>query len=161
MAGSGNPVVDAAFKSLDDLNKAHTQDAIDLSAAMQAYAHAGSDAAEKKRAGLALILKLRGQGHISAWAAGNFRAYFDQSPAALQAANVGPPPSIPTPGQNLADAAKAVKSIDIGGFLSALANANTWIRVAEVVLGAVLIAVGLAQMTNAVPLATKIAKAVK
>ena len=42
--------------------------------------------------------------------------------------------------------------------LSSLFQANIWIRVAEVVLGLVLVAVGLAKMTNAVPIATKIAK---
>jgi hypothetical protein len=44
--------------------------------------------------------------------------------------------------------------------LSAIFQANIWIRVAEVVLGLVLVAVGLAKMTNAVPVATKIAKVV-
>lgn len=51
--------------------------------------------------------------------------------------------------------------LDISGFLSALANANTWVRVAEVLIGVVLIAVGIAELTNAVPAATKIARVVK
>lgn len=50
---------------------------------------------------------------------------------------------------------------DLNSFFSNLSNANTWLRVGEVVLGIVLIAVGLARMTNAVPIATSIAKAVK
>ena len=42
-------------------------------------------------------------------------------------------------------------------FLSRLTDPNTWIRIAEVVLGLVLIAVGVAKLTNAVPIATKVA----
>jgi len=49
---------------------------------------------------------------------------------------------------------------DINGFLSRLTQRNTWIRVGEILLGVVLIAVGVARMTNAVSAATKIAKAV-
>lgn len=44
--------------------------------------------------------------------------------------------------------------------VEAIFQANIWIRVAEVVLGLVLVAVGLAKLTNAVPAATKIAKVV-
>jgi hypothetical protein len=40
---------------------------------------------------------------------------------------------------------------------SVFQSANLWIRVGEVILGALLIAVGLAKMTGAVPIATKIA----
>jgi hypothetical protein len=43
-------------------------------------------------------------------------------------------------------------------FLGNLANANLWMRVGEVVLGLILIAVGVAELTHAVPIATKIAK---
>jgi len=43
-------------------------------------------------------------------------------------------------------------------FLSRLTDPNTWIRVAEVALGLVLIAVCIAKLTNAVPAATKVAK---
>lgn len=42
--------------------------------------------------------------------------------------------------------------------LSALTSGALWIRVAEGVLGVVLIAIGLAKITRAVPVATKIAK---
>lgn len=42
-------------------------------------------------------------------------------------------------------------------FLSRLTDPNTWVRIAEVVLGLVLIAVGVAKLTNAVPVATKVA----
>lgn len=49
---------------------------------------------------------------------------------------------------------------DIGKFFSELGQANTWIRAGEVVLGLILIAVGVARITHAVPVATKIAKAV-
>lgn len=44
--------------------------------------------------------------------------------------------------------------------LAALFQANLWLRVAEVALGLVLLAVGVAKLTNAVPIATKIAAAV-
>lgn len=53
----------------------------------------------------------------------------------------------------VANAAKSVTS-DV---LKPLFQANIWIRVGEVALGIVLIAVGLARLTNAVPIATKIA----
>ena len=49
----------------------------------------------------------------------------------------------------------------IGDFFSRLGEANTWIRVGEVVIGVILIAVGVAETTNAVPIATKIAGYVK
>lgn len=45
--------------------------------------------------------------------------------------------------------------------LKPLFQASIWIRVAEVGLGVILIAIGVAKLTNAVPVATKIAKAVK
>lgn len=48
----------------------------------------------------------------------------------------------------------------IGDFFARLTEASTWIRVGEVVLGLILIAVGLARITKAVPVATKIAKTV-
>lgn len=62
-----------------------------------------------------------------------------------------PAPSVPNPLSGLAS---------IGDFFSRLTNANTWLRLGEVVLGVLLIAVGVAKMTNAVPAATKIARAV-
>ena len=46
-------------------------------------------------------------------------------------------------------------------FLARLSQASTWLRVAEVLLGVVLLAVGIARITNAVPIATQIAGAVK
>jgi len=46
----------------------------------------------------------------------------------------------------------------ITDFLTRLTEASTWIRVGEVVLGLILIAVGVARITHAVPIATKIAK---
>lgn len=48
----------------------------------------------------------------------------------------------------------------IGDFFSRLAEGNTWIRIGEGVLGLVLLAVGVAHMTKAVPAATKIARMV-
>jgi hypothetical protein len=46
----------------------------------------------------------------------------------------------------------------IGDFFSRLTQANTWLRVAEGALGIILIAIGLARLTHAVPVATQIAK---
>lgn len=48
----------------------------------------------------------------------------------------------------------------IGDFFARLTEANTWLRVGEVTLGVILISIGIAKMTNAVPVATKIAKTV-
>lgn len=42
--------------------------------------------------------------------------------------------------------------------LGGLFQANIWLRVAEVGLGIILLAVGVAKLTNAIPIATKIAK---
>ncbi len=46
----------------------------------------------------------------------------------------------------------------IGDFLGRLTEANTWIRAGQVVLGLILIAVGVARITRAVPIATAVAK---
>lgn len=46
-------------------------------------------------------------------------------------------------------------------FFAALMNPNTWLRIGEVTLGLILIAVGTAKLTNAVPVANKIAKVVR
>lgn len=48
----------------------------------------------------------------------------------------------------------------IGDFFARLTQASTWIRVGEVVLGLILIAVGVARITHAIPAATRIAKGV-
>lgn len=45
----------------------------------------------------------------------------------------------------------------IPDFLSRLTSANLWERIGEVVLGLILVAVGVAHITHAVPIATKIA----
>jgi hypothetical protein len=59
----------------------------------------------------------------------------------------------PKAGAKAAEA--AVPSIT--GFLSALVNPHTWLRVAEVGIGVLLVAVGVAKLTNAIPIATKLA----
>lgn len=48
----------------------------------------------------------------------------------------------------------------IGDFFARLSEASTWLRLAEGLLGVILIAVGVARLTHAVPIATKIAGAV-
>jgi hypothetical protein len=49
----------------------------------------------------------------------------------------------------------------VDALVSILSQGSTWIRVAEVGIGIILIAVGVAKLTNAVPIATKIASVVK
>lgn len=56
--------------------------------------------------------------------------------------------------QGLASEASKLGSTALGG----LFQKNLWLRVAEVGLGLLLITVGLAKLTNAIPIATKIAK---
>jgi hypothetical protein len=51
--------------------------------------------------------------------------------------------------------------VSVSDFLGRLTQASTWLRIGEGILGIVLIAVGVARMTNAVSVATKIAGAVK
>lgn len=46
----------------------------------------------------------------------------------------------------------------IGDFFGRLTDAHTWVRIGEVVLGLVLIAVAVARITHAVPIATRVAK---
>lgn len=59
---------------------------------------------------------------------------------------------------NTADAVQsAVKSLNP---LAGLFQANIWLRVAEVGIGVLLLAVGIAKLTNAIPAATKLAGAV-
>ena len=48
----------------------------------------------------------------------------------------------------------------IGDFFQRLTQANTWVRIGEGILGLILLAVGIARITHAVPVATKVAKAV-
>lgn len=59
---------------------------------------------------------------------------------------------------NVAGKAASAATGSITDFLSRLASGATWLRVAESVLGLVLIAIGLARITHAVPIATKVAK---
>lgn len=47
----------------------------------------------------------------------------------------------------------------VGDFLGRLDEGSTWIRIAEGVLGLLLIAVGVARLTHAVPIATQVASA--
>lgn len=61
-------------------------------------------------------------------------------------------------GQAASDAANATGLGAIGDFFSKLGNANTWVRVGQVIVGVILLAVGVARITHAVPVATKIAK---
>ena len=83
--------------------------------------------------------------------------------AAEKANGGGPPPGKP------ASATGGITSLGGGSGsllsssnpLAALFQANIWIRVGQVALGLLLIAIGTAQLTHAVPIATTIAKAVK
>jgi hypothetical protein len=48
----------------------------------------------------------------------------------------------------------------LGDLAQRLTQASTWLRVGEVILGLILVAVGLEKLTNAIPIATKVAAAV-
>jgi len=67
-----------------------------------------------------------------------------------------------SPGSAIGGAADAAANATglsaVGDFFGRLGQANTWIRVAEVILGVVLLAVGIARITHAVPAATRIAR---
>jgi hypothetical protein len=60
-----------------------------------------------------------------------------------------------------ASASGAVTGLTSLNPIAGLFQGNIWMRVGEVVLGIVLIAIGVAELTHAVPIATTIAKAVK
>ena len=60
-------------------------------------------------------------------------------------------PSIPNPLSGISA---------IGDFFQRLTQASTWLRVFEIGIGILLVSVGIASMTKAIPLATNIAKVV-
>lgn len=49
---------------------------------------------------------------------------------------------------------------DIAGFFDDLTSGNLWLRIGQVVVGLILIAVGVAELTHAVPIATHVARTV-
>lgn len=53
--------------------------------------------------------------------------------------------------------AKGLSSLTLASFLGMLLSKSLWLRVAEVALGLLLIGVGIAKLTNAIPIATKLA----
>ncbi|HEV2244907.1 MAG TPA: hypothetical protein VGR98_27985 [Streptosporangiaceae bacterium] len=78
---------------------------------------------------------------------------------AIQANNWPPPQYQNSIGQNIANAPKIAGGV-LGNLFSLSGgpfSANFWIRAGEVVLGLILLAVGVAKLTGAVPLATKVA----
>jgi hypothetical protein len=91
----------------------------------------------------------------------------DYTKAVQEGAQPGGPNDITTP-VGAAKAAAAGSGIPnplsgldaIGSFFGTLTEASTWMRVGEVVLGIILLAVGVSRMTKAVPVATKVAKTV-
>lgn len=80
-------------------------------------------------------------------ASGTSGESIDQPGSATQKANQ--PPSNPLSGLAA-----------IGDFFGRLTEGSTWVRVGEVVLGLILLAVGVARITHAVPAATRLAKTV-
>jgi hypothetical protein len=104
--------------------------------------HPGSpDVATPHRACGAEAAKLRAQGYQS----------YDSKTAAQNASA-----AINTKASPVLNSPAGIDAI--GGFFTKLGEPSTWIRVAEVVLGVILLAVGVARITHAVPIATKIAK---
>lgn len=79
------------------------------------------------------------QGKIPSW-------HGFKTKAEAEAYKNGHKPSVPALGA-AGDLAKG--AVDVGGFLSALTNKNTWLRVAEVSIGVLLLVVGLVKLTNA------------
>jgi hypothetical protein len=91
------------------------------------------------------------QEQLPSWHAFNTKAEAEAYKAAHHA-------SVPIIGQAADAAGSAVRGVDMPAFFSALTNGNTWLRIGEVALGLILIAVGLAKMTSAIPVANKIAR---
>jgi hypothetical protein len=85
------------------------------------------------------------RGTAAAQAAGSGKVQASQR--AMQAGHL---PGIPNPLSGLAA---------IGDFFTRLTEPATWLRAGEVILGLLLIAVGVAKMTDAVPVASRVAKA--
>lgn len=88
---------------------------------------------------------------------------FATEAAAHTAAN--PQQQSPNPVNDAANAAE--NSVGLGNliakagtFFDDLTSKNFWLRAGEVILGLILIAVGVAKLTHAVPIATKVAKTV-
>jgi hypothetical protein len=90
--------------------------------------------------------KLQGQG---------YQMFATKAQAQSGAAAVNKQTSPTSPGNPLSGLAA------IGDFFGRLGQANTWIRIGEVALGLLLVAIGVAKMTNVVPIATKIAGVIK
>ena len=80
--------------------------------------------------------------------------------AAVAAEKTQPTNPNATPVINLPSVPGIAGVQQIGTFFGSLGQANTWIRVGEVILGLILIAVGVARLTHAVPAITKVAEAV-
>jgi hypothetical protein len=113
---------------------------------------------------------------ISASDADAVQAFFSDPQAVAQAVRAGFAPFAAAIGNPVSKAGSQIGSLPGnilpsigtglsnaagGGVLGPLFQAHIWIRVGEVALGLILIAVGVAKLTNAVPIATKIAKVVK
>lgn len=87
---------------------------------------------------------------------------------AIQAVGTFVGSSLPAATANAASSTTAVKGAGavesaltaIPDFISRLTSANLWERIGEVVLGLILVAVGVAHITHAVPIATAVAKKV-
>jgi hypothetical protein len=84
--------------------------------------------------------------------------------AAAQAAIAGIQAAAPAPGTTQQATKQAQATVaaanPFGGLISALTNGNLWIRVGEALLGVVLLAIGVARLTHAIPAATRIATTV-
>lgn len=61
----------------------------------------------------------------------------------------------------LAQSATVTAAQEAGSIFSVLQSGSLWIRVGEVLLGLILLGVGVARVTSAVPIATKVASYVK
>lgn len=130
---------------LDDIGRHDPQLALGLAAAL--------GIGDKKTVN-ADLTKVRAQGlaadanTIAAWVTSTMKDYTKD--ASSSGSPLDPLKAIPG----------ALTGAVSNAFLGPLFQSHIWIRVLEVGLGVLLIAVGLAKLTNVVPLATKIAKTV-
>ncbi|HEY1699194.1 MAG TPA: hypothetical protein VGG75_05685 [Trebonia sp.] len=144
-----------AFKGYDTINLAGTQEKEAVSLGFHGYSTQAAAVAHPNSVNVlqAPVLDLLETDYAYAVKAG-------EQPG-------GPNADILNPANDVKGAVQAATSSisipglqELGDFFGRLEEGSTWLRAGEIALGMLLIAVGVAKLTNAVPAATKIAKAV-
>ena len=86
-----------------------------------------------------------------------------EAEAALKALNkviTTPEPLIPGTNIQVPSLPNPLSGIEaVGNFFNKLGEASTWLRIGEFILGLLLLTVGIAKITDTVPIATKLTKA--